>query len=303
MRISTKVRISALILAATLFTSPLAAAPNRIVSLTPVGTEILFALGQGDRIAAVTEFCDTPEEARLKPQIGGFAAFGLESLLAMETDLVVMQDIHAQFAPQFEQLGIPYVMLRQSTLEEVLASIEELGLVCDASQEASEMMGKLRREISRAAEGTTEGSERTRVLMCVSRELSEPSISAFYAAGRGTFYDELLELAGGVNAVPPGGSPYPMLSPEGLAKVDPDVIIDLVGDRGYYHSMEPVDEDLVFDTERLKRQWVDSADTRAARDGRVHVLEGTVFLRPGPEMWRILRALAEIVHPEREVSR
>ena len=303
MRMSESARTTALILMALLLAVPAGAAPGRIVSLTPVGTEILFALGLGDSIAAVTEFCDTPEEARLKPKIGGFAAFGLESLLAMETDLVVMQDIHAQFAPQFEQLGIPYAMLRQSTLAEVLASIEELGRVCDASAAASEITGKLRREISRAAESAAEGGERPRVLICVSRELSEPRISAFYAAGRGTFYDELLELAGGVNAVPPGGSPYPMLSPEGLAKVDPDVIIDLVGDRGYYHSMEPVDKNLVFDPERLKRQWIDSADTRAAREGRVHVLEGTVFLRPGPEMWRILRALAAIVHPEREGSR
>ena len=126
MRMSESARTTALILTALLLAAPAGAAPGRIVSLTPVGTEILFALGLGDSIAAVTEFCDTPEEARLKPKIGGFAAFGLESLLAMETDLVVMQDIHAQFAPQFEQLGIPYAMLRQSTLAEVLASIEEL---------------------------------------------------------------------------------------------------------------------------------------------------------------------------------
>ena len=124
MRMSESVRTTALILTALLLAAPAGAAPGRIVSLTPVGTEILFALGLGDSIAAVTEFCDTPEEARLKPKIGGFAAFGLELLLAMETDLVVMQDIHAQFAPQFEQLGIPYAMLRQSTLAEVLASIE-----------------------------------------------------------------------------------------------------------------------------------------------------------------------------------
>lgn len=221
----------------------------------------------------------------------------LEALLAMETDLIVMQDIHAPFIPQLEQLGVPYVVLRQSSVEDVLLSIAELGRVCEASNAASEMEDRLRREISRVSERAA-ASDRPRVLLSVSRELSEPRISAFYAAGRGTFYDELIELAGGVNAVPPGGASYPMLSPEGLMKLDPDVIVDLVGARGYYHSMEPVDDDLVFDRDRLIRQWRESADTSAAREGRIHILEGTVFLRPGPEMWRILRALAEIIHPE-----
>ncbi|MFA7621131.1 MAG: helical backbone metal receptor [Aminobacteriaceae bacterium] len=297
MRMSSRGRTAGLILAMLLFAMPLEAGPSRIVSLTPVGTEILFALGQGDNISAVTEFCDTPEEALLKPRIGGFAVVNLEALLAMETDLIVMQDIHAPFIPQLEQLGVPYVVLRQSSVEDVLLSIAELGRVCEASNAASEMEDRLRREISRVSERAS-ASDRPRVLLSVSRELSEPRISAFYAAGRGTFYDELIELAGGVNAVPPGGASYPMLSPEGLMKLDPDVIVDLVGARGYYHSMEPVDDDLVFDRDRLIRQWRENADTSAAKEGRIHILEGTAFLRPGPEMWRILRALAEIIHPE-----
>lgn len=275
-------------------------APRRIISLTPVGTEILFALGQGNNIAGVTEFCDTPDEAREKPKIGGFAMINLETLLAMDTDLIVMQDIHSQLVPRMEQLKIPHVMLMQNSVKDVLLSIKELGRACDAEEEATRMSEALSKEIADIAEKAARTKNRPRVLLSVSRELSEPRISSFYAAGQDTFYNELIELAGGVNALPPGGAAYPLLSLEGLIKVNPDVIIDLIGDRNFYHSMEAIEADSVFDRERLLAQWTESAGTNAAAEGRVHILEGTAFLRPGLGIGRILRTFARIIHPELE---
>ena len=71
--------------------------PKRIVSLTPVGTEILFALGQGDNVIGVTNFCDYPPEALKKPKIGGYAEVNFETLLSKKADLLVLQDMHLQF--------------------------------------------------------------------------------------------------------------------------------------------------------------------------------------------------------------
>ena len=97
-----------------LFAAAAAAAPARIVSLSPVGTEILFDLGLEDRIAGVTEFCDYPPEAKLKPKAGGFTEVNLESLVVMSADLLVLQDLHRQeLAPKLEALGIPYYILSQ----------------------------------------------------------------------------------------------------------------------------------------------------------------------------------------------
>jgi iron complex transport system substrate-binding protein len=83
------------------------ASPKRIISLTPVGTEILFALGQGDNIIGVTNFCDYPPEANKKPKMGDFAALNFESLMAMKTDLLLLQDMHMQFTPSWTGLRYP----------------------------------------------------------------------------------------------------------------------------------------------------------------------------------------------------
>ena len=89
------------------------ASPNRIVSLSPVGTEILYMLGQERNIAAVTNFCDYPPEAKQKPKVGGFTDVSMENLIAMNADLIVLQDLHKKLALNLEKLGVPYVTIRQ----------------------------------------------------------------------------------------------------------------------------------------------------------------------------------------------
>ena len=80
-----------------MFSPSAEASPRRIVSLTPVGTEILFALGQGDNVIGVTNYCDYPPEALKKPKIGGYAEVNFETLLSKKADLLVLQDMHLQF--------------------------------------------------------------------------------------------------------------------------------------------------------------------------------------------------------------
>ena len=111
--------------------------PRRIVSLSPVGTEILFALGQGGNIIGVTNFCDYPPEALKKPKVGDFAALNFEMLVAGNVDLLVLQDIHKQFLPQLKQLKIPYIVLEQETVSGVYSSIARLGRACGAEKRAA----------------------------------------------------------------------------------------------------------------------------------------------------------------------
>ncbi len=276
------------------------AAPRRIVSLTPVGTEMLFALGQGDHIQAVTEFCDYPAGALEKPRIGGFATLNLEAFLAMETDLLVIQDLHEQFVPQLEKLRIPYVMLRQDNVADVLAGLLALGKACGVPELAEAEAARIVGEVDSIREKTQRATSRPRVLVSVSRELSEPRVSSFYSAGRRTFYNELVELAGGINVSDGERVAYPRISQEGLTVLNPDVILDLVGDRRFYHSGDGLDVDAVFREEFLASQWTEGVKVRASEEGRVYILEGTVYLRPGPRIGTVLRAFAERIHPELE---
>ncbi|MDO4988285.1 MAG: ABC transporter substrate-binding protein [Synergistes sp.] len=273
------------------------AAPHRIVSLSPVGTEILYALGQGKNIVGVTKFCDYPPEARKKPQVGEYAQVNFEDILLRETDLLVIQDMHAQFCSALARLGIPFVIVRQKSMAEIYDSICELGRLCSQEKKAAALVSRMKQEVADVRAKVRGRPVRT-VLLAVSRELSEPKISVVYAAGKKTFYNELIEAAGGKNIISSVSAAYPKVSQEGIVSLDPDVIIDLVGDRSYYHAMENIDLDKVFGGNFLKNQWAKSVSVKAVTAGRVSVLAGTMYLRPGPRLGKILYEFAKAVHPE-----
>lgn len=276
---------------------PACAAPQRIVSFSPVGTEILFALGQKERIAAVTDFCDYPPEALKKPKVGGFASINYEMLILMKADLVVLQDMHSQFVPQLKSLKIPYVILKQDSIEDICKSITELGRICGSGTIAERMVKNILSEVG-SLRAKVKGKARPSVMVCVSRELSEPVISTIYIAGQNNFYNELIDIAGGVNVSKERRIAYPQVSPDGISKMNPNIIIDLVGDKSYYHSKDKIDLETIFSTKYLKNQWERSVSADAVKRGRIAVMNGTVYLRPGPRVGEVLRSFAEAIHPE-----
>ncbi len=276
---------------------PACAAPKRIVSFSPVGTEILFALGQKERIAAVTDFCDYPPEALKKPKVGGFASINYEMLILMKADLVVLQDMHSQFVPQLKSLKIPYVILKQDSIEDICKSITELGRICGSGTIAERMVKNILSEVG-SLRAKVKGKARPSVMVCVSRELSEPVISTIYIAGQNNFYNELIDIAGGVNVSKERRIAYPQVSPDGISKMNPNIIIDLVGDKSYYHSKDKIDLETIFSTKYLKNQWERSVSADAVKRGRIAVMNGTVYLRPGPRVGEVLRSFAEAIHPE-----
>ncbi|MCK9341908.1 MAG: ABC transporter substrate-binding protein, partial [Synergistaceae bacterium] len=137
-----------------------------------------------------------------------------------------------------------------------------------------------------------------KVLLCVSRELSEKQINTFYVAGNNNFYGEMIALAGGENAVTEKKISYPQVSLEGLMTINPNVIIDLVGDKTFYHSKDKIDVDTIFNEKYLKGQWQRSVKVDAVNKGRIYIMQGTVYLRPGARSGMILKAFAKAIHPE-----
>ncbi|MBQ0055673.1 MAG: ABC transporter substrate-binding protein [Synergistaceae bacterium] len=279
--------------------SPAYAAPKKIVSLTPVGTEILFALGQGNKIAGVTTYCDWPPEAKQKKCVGDyFNGTNLERLLAGGVDLVVVSDLQDSLILRLKQTGIKYAVIKQATIQEVLASIKSVGKICGEDKKADSLVRGIQKDLDTIRKKTAKYPKPS-VVICVSRELSEPRIRSFYAAGHETFYSELLEIAGGKNIVKSRATNYQRISYEGLLSLNPDRIIDVVGDKSVYHSdIKKVDLDKIFDKNNLKRQWTSLAGVKAAVDGNIHIFSGTLYLRPGPRMAQIALSFAKALHPE-----
>lgn len=289
--------IPAALLLVLLAALPCLASPKRIVSVSPVGTEILYALGQEKNIAGVTNFCDYPPAARKKPKLGGFSEINFERLIAVKADLAVLQDMHRNFIPDLKKLKIPVFVARQENIAQIKDSIKQLGAICGVPAKADKINAEITRGIA-AVQQKTKGLGRPRVLVCVSRELSEPNINTFYAAGHRSFYSEIIEKAGGVNAITDTKAQYPKISQEGLAAIDPDIIIDLVGEREFYHSMDNIDTEKVFNKKYLTDQWMAGPKVKAVKNGKITILGGTLYLRPGPRLPRIAEGFAMAIHPE-----
>jgi len=261
--------------------------PQRIVSLAPSVTEVLFGVGLGPRVVGVTDWCEWPPEAAGLPSVGGHIDPNYEAVAALEPDLVVLESIHTAAAERLTALDIPYLAVEHRTVAGILDSITAIGKNCGADSTAAE----LRREMESRLEAVRRrvaDRPRPRALVVVGRTLGEGRVGDVYVAGGGTFLGELLELAGGENAYGGRQVKYPTISAEGLLRLDPDIIIELAPE--YADSPERKAE--------LEAAWLGLEGMSAADCGQVRIFTDGWMLLPGPRCVAILERFADMLHPE-----
>jgi iron complex transport system substrate-binding protein len=259
--------------------------PGRIVSAAPSTTEILFAVGFGDRVVGVTDFCDYPEAARAVPKIGGFKP-NLEAIIGAQPDLVfAVRGFPVDIIAFLEAQKVPVVILNPSDFVGVLANVTTVGKIGNAPDAAASLATSLRNRwdaVEAKAKGAT---ERPRVLFEI--DASDPG--SIMAAGPGTFIDAMLKAVGADNAVAPvaAGMQYPSVSDEAVLGLAPELVI--LGDAPYGQSVEAL---------AARPGW---KVVPAVRDGRVVALsqrEVDVTSRPGPRIVEGLEAVAQVVRPD-----
>ena len=181
----------------------LSGVPQRLVSLAPSITEILYAIGLGDRVVGVTEFCDYPANAQTKPKVG-YSHPNVESILALHPDLVVAPSafLRPDLLTKLEQLKIAIYISEPNSVEDIPQQIQMLGRMLDRSASADELAAQLRDQLSELNARTQERS-RPRVLYVLN---SQPLITV----GPGSFIHELIEMAGGTNVAARAASPIPV---------------------------------------------------------------------------------------------
>jgi iron complex transport system substrate-binding protein len=260
--------------------------PGRIVSLAPSITEILFALAQDEKVVGVTEYCDYPPAAKLKPKIGGYYDPNYEAIVAERPDLVVMLREHADVVGNFDQLGIATIMVSHDSIDGILESIGTIGRACGVDAPAARLRSELAAQLD-AIGAAAAGRERPRVLVSVGRSMGTGSIKDVWAASAGTLYDEIVTRAGGVNVLQSANVKYASLSQEGVVTLDPDVIIDMVTDVA----------DMGADIETVRRDWLSMGDLAAIRNGRLYVLGGDYVVVPGPRVVALVEDVARCIHP------
>ena len=252
--------------------------PARIVSLAPSITEMLFAMEAGDQLVGVTDFCDYPPAATKKPKVG-YSNPNMETLVALQPDLVVAPNdfLKPDVIVRLEQLKIPVFILSDKNVEGIFVHIQTLGRIVGRSPKADAVAMELRKQVA-AIQQRIQGAAPVRVLYVLN---SQPLITV----GPGSFIDQLIGMAGGVNVAAKSATPYPRLSMETVLQEDPEILVFPVG------KAEGISES----EQQTWRQWTTMT---AVKRGRLHQISADWLNRPGPRIARGLEALAEILHPD-----
>ncbi|NLY01183.1 MAG: cobalamin-binding protein [Rhodopirellula sp.] len=265
---------------------------SRIVSMSPSITETLFALGLGERVVGVTRYCNYPPEAKALPQIGGWLDPSYEAIVALRPDLIVTREGSDQSTATLRQLGLDTLVVHHDHLEGILDSFTTIGGRCGADGEAERLVGQIRQKMDEIRQRTA-SLPRPRVLFVAERTLDSGEIQDLYAAGADGFINRVIELAGGSNVCAETAGGFPVLSAEGILKLNPEVIVDLVPNL----PQQPRDR------QALLGDWRQLAELDAVRHGRVHVLDDDYAFIPGPRFILLAEKLARLFHPEEDWSR
>ncbi|MGV8057532.1 MAG: ABC transporter substrate-binding protein [Smithellaceae bacterium] len=196
--------------------------PVRIVSMAPSITEILYDLGLGGRIVAVTDFCDYPQEANSKPKIGGFANPSLEAIIAAKPDMVIMMEEGnpVEVYNRLRKLGINTYVFRAKRLRELPQGIRNLGSVLGIEDRAARRASAIEAQLNKYARKVQQSSSRHLPKKALFIIHPEPLL----VAGRGTVIDDALTLLGLQNIAADTGAPYAKYTIEEVVRRAPDVV-------------------------------------------------------------------------------
>jgi iron complex transport system substrate-binding protein len=193
--------------------------PNRIISLAPSITEILFAAGLGDRVVGVTNFCDYPEEAKQKPKIGGMSNPSLEAVVSLKPDIIVMttDGNPEEFEQRLHSMKIKTYVFKSRRLSALPDGIRKMGIALDEKDKFDTLALNIEQELKRFRDKGQETRDRQKVLFIL---WPEPLI----VAGPGTAINDSINLLGGINIAEKAKSRYPKYSIEEIIRQSPDII-------------------------------------------------------------------------------
>ena len=253
--------------------------PQRIVSLGPSITEILFALDLGDTVVGVTDYCDYPEEAKSVQKVGApFPGFSVETILDLQPDLVL--SLAGTIVQQLENAGVTVVVLHPTNIHGIYWDIELTGQLTGKEKEAAELVNSMKQRVEAVVAKTSTVAEKPTVFYEVDGSWNE---NKPWTAGYGTFQDNIINLAGGVN-IAAGRSGWYEMSIEEILDADPDIII--LEDHQFGVTPEVVKD---------RQAW---EGLRAVTEGGIYPIENpNLTCRSGPRIVDGLEMLAGIIHP------
>jgi iron complex transport system substrate-binding protein len=256
---------------------------KRIVSLAPNLTEIVFALGQSDRLAGDTDFCDYPAEASKKPHVGGPVNPNLEQVVALKPDLVLATAINRrETVDALARIGVPVYATDPHSVADMITSIEHIGKVLEAEKTATPLAAGLRERLFNL-DRRISGATPRRVLFVV---WTDPLITV----GRDTFIADALRRAG-ARSVVDATAEWPRISFEEILRLQPEFLV--------FANAHSADAQRDIDSLRTRPGW---RELDALRRGNIVVVSDAIN-RPAPRMVDAVEQLARAFHSESFASR
>ena len=258
-------------------------APERVISLSPNITQIIYALGAWDSVVGVTIYSDFPPEVKDTPKIGGWVNPNMEAIVSLKPDLVLlMKDQDTIFGQKLDNLGIKkYVIDSNDSVDDILLSINSLGKVLNKETRAEELSSKIRGELDRITLRTKDAEKKT-ALIVVGR--NPGTLEDIYVIGRNNYINELLELSGGENVIENTRLSL-KLTKEAVLTLNPDVIIEINHDKSEREA-------------QILSTWSKLKLSKAVKNGEVYILSSTVLLHPSQRILDGAKVLTKILHPE-----
>jgi len=248
--------------------------PQRVVSLAPGLTEIVFALGKEDALVGVTKFCDYPPAAANIKKIGGFLDINIEALISLDPDTILMYPEHYdKMGPLKKQARL--VVVRHSRLADLLQSIIDIGRALNAEVEAEKLVSSIRNKLQSVSD-QVKGMRKKRTIFIAGRNIAE--LKNMYIIGKNDFINDLLEISGGTNAYE-GGINYPSISIESVIFLNPEFIFEI---SAHYQGIS---------ADKIFALWKPYDMIQAVAKKQIKLIKNSFWLRPGPRVGLIAAEL------------
>ena len=257
---------------------------KRIISLSPHITEIIYALGQQDRLTGVTDFCTYPPQAQEKEKVGGLLNPNLEKMYALGADLFIGTPASRELALKMQNSNRKFVFLANERLQDLYASIDSLGSLLECKEAADRLNNGLKDSLRMYAQPVEKKGKRPpRALLVIGRDAG--STRNIMAAGPQTFISEIWKISGGSNAFNDLPASYAQVNREALLERQPDLIIEFKFKQ-------------TWNAEKNRRnisEWRTLQNIQAAESGNIFVITGDYSLIPGPRLYLLAKDFRRIL--------
>ena len=264
------------------------AEPKRIISTSPSITEMLYALGLGERVVGVTTYCHYPPEAMKKTKIGNYLNPNLEVIVGLRPDLVVAETTGVRRPEKLASLKLNVLEVDDLNLNGIYQSIRTIGKAAGVPGRAEVLTAKMRASLDEIRRKVA-ALPRRRIIFIVGR--TPGRIEDLIAAGRGSHLNELIDIAGGRNIFGDSPASYAKIGLEELIARNPEVVVDM-GEMSQTVGVTEADKRAVVSL------WNRHPELAAVREHRVFAVASDIFVVPGPRVVDAAREFARMLHPE-----